>query len=46
MADKPKPGNGLWGWLGRQVGHVKKAVATDVEKPPEPDVSSQVIYQK
>lgn len=25
-----RPGNGLWGWLGRQIGHVKKAVKTDV----------------
>ena len=31
MADG-KPGEGLWGWLGRQVGHVKKAVKTDVTK--------------
>jgi hypothetical protein len=31
MADG-KPGDGLWGWLGRQVGHVKKAVKTDVTK--------------
>ena len=46
MADKPTPGNGFFGWLGRQVGHVKKAVRTDVEKPPEPEVASQVIYQK
>ncbi|HEY8750608.1 MAG TPA: hypothetical protein VIM11_21670 [Tepidisphaeraceae bacterium] len=23
------PGKGLFGWLGRQVGHVKKAVQTD-----------------
>jgi len=29
MADN-KPGEGLWGWLGRQVGHVKKAVKSDV----------------
>ncbi|HEX2972016.1 MAG TPA: hypothetical protein VHP11_06765 [Tepidisphaeraceae bacterium] len=25
-----RPGNGLWGWLGRQIGYVKKAVSTDV----------------
>ena len=25
------PGRGLLGWLGRQIGHVKKAVRTDVE---------------
>jgi hypothetical protein len=29
----PKP-VGLMGWLGRQVGHVKKAVKTDVTGPP------------
>lgn len=46
MADKPRPGDGFFGWLGRQVGHVKKAVQTDVEKPHEPKVASQVIYQK
>src|SRR4051812_23261447 len=28
-----KSGDGLMGWLGRQVGHVKKAVKTDVTKP-------------
>ena len=27
MADK-LPGNGVFGWLGRQVGYVKKAVTT------------------
>jgi hypothetical protein len=31
MAEK-RPGNGLWGWLGRQIGHVKKAVRTDVTR--------------
>ena len=25
-----KPGDGFFGWLGRQVGHIKKAVKTDV----------------
>ena len=44
-----KPGNGLFGWLGRQVGHVKKAVRTDVEAEAEkqsqghPEV--QVVYR-
>ena len=28
-------GNGFFGWLGRQVGFVKKAVQTDVTKAPE-----------
>jgi hypothetical protein len=27
-----RPGNGVWGWLGRQFGYVKKAVKADVEK--------------
>lgn len=31
MAEK-KPGNGLWGWLGRQFGHVSKAMKADVTK--------------
>jgi Sec-independent protein translocase protein TatA len=26
------PGRGLLGWLGRQIGHVKKAISTDVQK--------------
>ncbi|MGA3067427.1 MAG: hypothetical protein ABSF29_11330 [Tepidisphaeraceae bacterium] len=34
-AENPKspktPGTGLFGWLGRQVGHVKKAIQADVE---------------
>jgi hypothetical protein len=30
MPDKPaQPGRGFLGWLGRQVGYVKKAVQTD-----------------
>jgi hypothetical protein len=28
---RKKPGDGLLGWLGRQVGHVRKAVRTDVQ---------------
>jgi hypothetical protein len=24
------PGKGLWGWLGRQIGHVRKAVHAPV----------------
>jgi hypothetical protein len=27
---KSLPGKGFFGWLGRQVGHVKRAVARDV----------------
>lgn len=29
----PLHGKGLWGWLGRQVGYVKKAVHTDPAAP-------------
>ena len=31
MSEKPLPGKGLFGWLGRQVGHVAKAVRYDPE---------------
>jgi hypothetical protein len=30
---KNSQGKGFWGWLGRQVGHVKKAVETDPAGP-------------
>lgn len=30
MPDTPKPGRGFFGWLGRQVGYVSKAMKTDV----------------
>lgn len=33
------PGKGLFGWLGRQVGHIKKAVQHDVAAP-------EVAYRK
>ena len=51
MSDKPQqlPGTGLWGWLGRQLGYVKKAVKTEVEqeaeKQAEGDPENQVVYQ-
>ena len=32
------PGNGLLGWLGRQVGYVKRAVRTD-------PAASKVLYR-
>jgi hypothetical protein len=28
----PPPGKGFFGWLGRQVGYVKKAVTADVSQ--------------
>jgi hypothetical protein len=50
MPDKQPPGEGLWGWLGRQIGHVKKAVQTQVEaeaeKQAQGDPENQVVYQK
>ncbi|HSZ59236.1 MAG TPA: hypothetical protein VK797_26580 [Tepidisphaeraceae bacterium] len=30
---EPLPGKGLFGWLGRQVGHIKKAIQTDPAGP-------------
>jgi hypothetical protein len=27
------PGKGLFGWFGRQVGHIKKAIHTDAAGP-------------
>jgi hypothetical protein len=35
------PGNGFLGWLGRQVGHVAKAVKTDVTPP----LASKIVYR-
>jgi len=28
----PLPGKGLFGWLGRQIGYVSKAVKTDTKQ--------------
>jgi len=55
MAHKAKS-DSLWNWLGRQIGHVKKAVTTDVTKPavlpsppPQPEApppqQPKVIYR-
>lgn len=32
-----------FGWLGRQIGHVKKAVKSDVKKPPP--ARPKVVYR-
>ena len=52
------PGKGLFGWLGRQVGHVKKAVRTQPKalpkpashasapKPSAPQSAPQVLYRE
>jgi hypothetical protein len=47
MVDEPDnlPGNGFLGWLGRQIGHVAKAVKTDVEAPP-PAEDSKIVYRE
>lgn len=37
MTDK-LPGEGLLGWLGRQVGHVKKAIRADP--------GTKIVYRK
>ena len=39
MANK-LPGDGFLGWLGRQVGHVSKAVRTDVTRPTPPKLKT------
>ncbi len=36
------PGNGFLGWLGRQIGHVSKAIKTDVTAP-QP---SKIVYRE
>jgi hypothetical protein len=45
MSNNPNPnppiGKGFLGWLGRQVGHVAKALKTDVSTP-EP---SKTVYR-
>jgi hypothetical protein len=44
-----KTGDGFFGWLGRQLGHVKKAVQTKVEteaeKQAQGDPENQVVYR-
>ncbi len=44
MPNQPEklPGDGLLGWLGRQIGHVRKAVKTDVTAPPP----SKTLYRE
>lgn len=32
MAERKPKGDGFLGWLGRQIGYVRKAVKTDVTK--------------
>lgn len=35
-ASSNQPGKGLFGWLGRQIGHVSKAISADVTASPAP----------
>jgi hypothetical protein len=48
MPDAPQnlPGTGFLGWLGRQVGHVAKAVKTDVTPPPPVPEASKIVYRE
>lgn len=45
MPDTPDnlPGSGFFGWLGRQIGHVTKAVKTNVAGPEQP--AAKVLYR-
>jgi len=36
-AQNALPGEGIFGWLGRQVGHIRQAIAADVTQPPKPE---------
>ena len=38
--EREKPGAGFFGWLGRQVGHIRKAIKTDVAP------SDRVVFRK
>lgn len=40
---KPSTGNSFFSWLGRQVGHVSKAVQSDAPAAPVP--APKVIYR-
>ena len=37
------PGKGLFGWLGRQVGYVKKAVTTEAKALPKASSNAAAI---
>lgn len=47
MAKRKPPDNSVFGWLGRQIGHVKKAVKTDVKAKPAkpPKARPKVVYR-
>lgn len=37
------PNQNFWSWLGRQVGHVRKAIHTDVNLPAR---AEKVVYRQ
>ena len=41
---KSSPDNSFFGWLGRQVGHVKKAALAPL--PQDADAAPKVVYRK
>jgi hypothetical protein len=45
MAKRKSLTEDLFGWLGRQVGHVKKAVKADVTKKPATTPTPKVVYR-
>ncbi len=44
MAKKPQS-DSILGWLGRQIGHVKKAVKADVTKKPPAKPKPKVVFR-
>ena len=42
---KHEKGNGFLGWLGRQVGYVKKAVKTEVPEPPTKLYENKIVEE-
>ena len=40
-----RKGKGIFGWLGRQVGYVKKAVKTPVPAPPKKVYENKTVEE-
>ena len=40
-----RKGKGIFGWLGRQVGYVKKAVKTPVPTPPKKVYENKTVEE-
>ena len=45
-SDASLPGRGWLGWLGRQVGHVRKAVKQDVTGEPQTVFRSSTVEER